>query len=205
MPRRTFFRSAIEKKHTKKHLKHDQKIQAQQHQKKHLEEPQLRQLQEQHGQVDNSHAAFLINLPDPPPNLDGPAPTASNYPYSGGDNDMAFGPNYASHNANKNGDIVQVQERYGPYQRQSHQNQDEYDYQHNAESDAGYEQILHHNEYTSHQDHLLKSENQYQLPNPQEYNMEQHNVVPTVESATNQMWQYGSDDFRSGSLAIQVS
>jgi hypothetical protein len=233
MRRRTFFRSASEKKSTRK-----------QQQLKNQKEEQLRNLQIKHGQVDRLQASPSNNVSDPPQNLDGPARSAPKVSSSGEQHYISSDSNYALNDPNP----VQVQGNYVYHQQPPQYRDQTYGFQQNVEHQQiysnegiqiGYDQMHHQQQvaygpaygfqqnvehqqlYPSegiqmgydqmHQHHQQQVIYQDQVSHQQQHQdlqmksyEEQQNVVPTVEGATDQMWQCGTDDFRSGSLAIQV-
>ena len=208
MPRRTFFRSTGDKKSTRKQHKYDQKIQAQQQQLQHRKEQQLRHQQVQHGQVDRLQASSSTNgSHDPPQNLNGPARTA---PYNA--NDVTYHPLQESHGNHQH--LQQYHDQSYGFQQNVDQNQfpQNVNYQQFQQSveqqqyvQVGYDQ-MHHQQQLVHQDNASQQQHsQEPIAQSYEQSIGQQNVTPTVESATDQMWQCSTGDFRSGSLAIQVS
>ena len=230
MPRRAFFRSASERKSTRK----NQAEQKQQQQLKHRKEQKFRQQQIQHGQVDRLQGSSSTHgSADPPLNLNEPA---RNVPKkSHGDPSRASqnqdlyyssrdaNDNYGQHhsqgqayevepNAGKN--VVQEAVQIGPIQmHQQHtdgklghnQMQQEYGQIGQEQMRQRYGHIV--QEQIGHEERHTSSQPEHQNPSTlaHEENMKQGDMVPTVESATDKMWQCATGDFRSGSLAIQVS
>ena len=220
MPRRTFFRSASEKKTARKHQKYDQKLRDQQQQQqlqlRHRKEKLPRHQQARQGQADGLQASTSTNGSDPPLNLSGPARTAPRYASVGDRPYTSDDPNYISVDLHEH--YGHTRENYGHhpaqhphYQDRSsevHQNtqqeQQQEQYYLNGGVPNNYEQ-LQQQQYVTHegQGYVSQSEHQHLSTQQEQDDMEQK--VPTVESATDQMWQCETGDFRSGSLAIQVS
>jgi hypothetical protein len=153
-------------------------------------EQQIRQQQVEHGHVDKLRASSSTTGSDPPPNLNGPTRTAPKKSSTGGQH-------YTSRDLNSD-KLSEVQENnYGdpPQYQDNYLQSSEYQIQQHylQENQTGYDQLqqnfVHHD---------MPQKQHHQDPSTQ-YG------VPTVESATDQMWQCETGDFRSGSLAIQVS
>lgn len=232
MPRRTFFRSASDKKSTRKHQKYDQQIQSQQQQINHRKEQQVRYQQVQHGQVPDrlQASSSTTGSQDPPPNLNGPARTAPKHSLG----EQPYNPYYGAHDPLQESyghhpRIPQYQDQSYGYQHsvdqhQFHQSAEQCQFQHNADQHQFQESVERHHHFQQNtveqeyfNEHVQIGRDQLQ----QQHGIHQHhlsqqqsiqgpvqsyeqNVVPTVESATDRMWQCGTGDFRSGSLAIQV-
>ena len=228
MPRRAFFRSASERKNTRKNLAE----QKQQQQLKHRKEQKFRQQQIQHGQVDRLQASSSTNgSADPPLNLNEPArnPPLKSY---GGQSRTSHHDLYSSRDGNENygqhhyqGQAYEVEPVAGNYvvqgsgivPTQMHQQYSAGQFEHNEMlqefGQIGQEQMQQHYGHTVQEQ--IGHEGMHGLSQPEhqnasrlaheEKNMEQGDMVPTVEEATEKMWQCATGDFRSGSSAIQVS
>lgn len=186
MPRRTFFRGVgSDKKSSRKQHKHDDKRTRQQ------------VIQRQNAQVDRLQASSSTNGSDPPLNLNGPTRNAPKH--------SSGGQTYPSP-AHPDSTLSQVNENF-PYPRQNPSQSS--DFQRDQEHLFAQQILTPENELMQHQANTVNlntmPQNQQLHPSAQRFGHNPgQNVVPTVESATDEIWRCGTGDFRSGSLAVQL-